>query len=321
MKKITAALKELNEAVARAAEAVEAEAARLDAASHSATGGKIMPITMCKLPDKIRGGAYISNFGSSSMYSTPPWRKSAEAARQAAAAARADLETQHAANIAGLENNRQVAERVKLIMGNLGIAPSRTTFGYATQRARKMTSKTVYAGYLTDLADVCKTSDCYEECLRSLEAFERRIQDYETSESAKERALEQEKARADKARAKLTTLGALAHKYACTPDVDSVVSAMGQRCKYFHLGYWLERNRSDWNEGPARAQRGLDGFTVESALDQAIYADIQSRISNWAGDGRTFRDSAYGYDFLFAKVDADLMADYQMLCSLGILDD
>lgn len=321
MRKITTALKELSEAVARSAAAIEAEAARLDAASHSATGGKIMPVTMCKLPDKIRSGAYISSFGVSSMYGTPPWRRSVEAARQAASAARTDLEAQHAANVAALENNRQVTEQVKLIMSNLGIEPSRTTFGYATQRARKMTSKTVYAGYLTDLADVCKTSDMYEECCRSLEAFEKRIQEYESSEAKKEHALEQEKARANKARAQLTTLGALAHKYACTPDVDSVVSAMGRRCKYFHLGYWLERNRSDWHEGPERAQRGLDGFCVESALDQAIHDDILGRISNWAGDGRTFRDSPYGYDFLFAKVDEDLVADYRVLCSLGVIDD
>ena len=59
-----------------------------------------------------------------------------------------------------------------------------------------------------------------------------------------------------------------------------------------------------------------DGFIVESDEDGLIAADIQNCINNWDGDGRTFRDTKYNYDYCFSLVkDEQLYKDYQLVKS------
>jgi len=325
MSKIEDQLSRMQKSVEEGLESIRKEAARLEEASLAATGGKAMPITPCKAAD--RAGAYIYTFSpgysTSSFYgsSRVNWKAAAAAAREYLAAARKDLEEQHAANMPAIENNRKVIEQVKLIMANLGIPEIRTTWGYATARAKKMTQKSVRAGFLDDLAAACPVLDNYETCKQRLADFERRIESYEREEAAKEVAAEREAQKVQAERAKLTLLGALAHKYGTSPEGYDILEAMGKKNKYFHLAYWLQRNRSNWNEGPSHAQTGLHGFTVETPEDQEIYDDIESRITDWDGDGRTFRDSPYGYDFLFGKVDAELMADYESLADAGLISE
>jgi hypothetical protein len=320
MKKIDELLARMAKATEEGLAAIREEAVRLDKASHAATGGKAMPLTPCKLPDRISRGHSIESYAPN--YSTwhhPNVKAAVAAARAELASARDALEKQHADNLPIIENNRQVIEAVKLIMTNLGIPQSRTAYGYATQRARKMTATTVSAGYLADLAAACPTDDNYNLCKQRLDDFERRIQSYEKAEADKEAAAARQAEQAREERARLTLLGALAQKYGCAADVHDIIEVMGLKNKYFHLAYWLQRNRNNWNDGPSYAEVGLRGFNVETEEDQAIYDDIEPRISDWDGDGRTFRDSRYGYDFLFGKVDADLMADYHKLAEANLL--
>lgn len=109
--------------------------------------------------------------------------------------------------------------------------------------------------------------------------------DFETAERAKEREAERAQAREQAERAKLTLLGAMAHKYGCDADYDEVIAAMAERDKYFVLGYWLFRNRNSWHDGPERARCGLDLFNVGSDEDRLVYDDIAGRIDRWDGAG------------------------------------
>jgi hypothetical protein len=322
MAKIDDALARLAKATEEGIAAIREEAARLEAASHAATGGKAMPLESCKLPDRIARGNSIESFEPNySSWHHRDWRRASAAARAELNSARESLETQHAAKLPAIENNRRVIEQVKLIMTNLGIPESRTTYGYATQRARKMTSTTVRAGYLADLAAACPTDDGYAACKQKLDDFERRLTSYEKSEAEKEAVVKREEERARKQRQQRALLDAMAEKYGCDAEVYDIIEAIGKHNKYFRLAYWLQRNRNNWNEGPDYARTGLDGFTVETEEDQAIYDDIEPRISDWDGDGRTFRDSNYGYDYLFGKVEPELMADYQQLAEAGLLPE
>ena len=322
MTKIDDVLARLEKATAESITAIRQEAGRLEAASHAATGGKTMPLTPCKLPDRIALGHRIESFEPNySSWHPRNWRKAVEVARAEGASARESLEAQHATNVTAIENNKRVIEQVKLIMTNLGIPESRNTYGYATQRARKMTTTTVRAGYLADLAAACPTDDSYSTCKQKLDDFERRVLAYEKSEQEKEAAEKREAEKAREERQRLILLGALAEKYGCAPEALDIVEAIGQRNKYFRLAYWLQRNRNDWNDGPSYAQTGLCGFTVETEEDQAIYDDIEPRISDWDGDGRTFRDAHYGYDYLFGKVEPELLTDYQHLVDAGALPE
>ena len=300
--------------------AIRTEAERLDAASKAATGGQVMPVEPCAVPSRISNGVDIAAFGrsASSWIASVNWKVAVEMARKELDDARTALETQHAANLPAIENNLKVIEQVKLIMSNLGVPEKRTTSAFATPRARKMTTTVVRAGYLDDLAGVCKTTDGYDICVSHLERFARRIDEYQRAEQAKEAAAAQAAQKAQVERDRLTLLGALAHKYGCEADAADIIDAMGKRCKYFHLAYWLQRNRADWNDGPHYASVGLNGFVVESDEDKAIHDDVQGRISDWDGDGRTFRDSRYGYDYLYAKAPAELMADFGKLQDAGM---
>lgn len=319
MKGMTTLLDTLQSSVAKSLEAIRAEAARMDAAAAAVTGGKIADITMCRVPDQL--SRPLATFAESHMTFRPHWTRNVAAARELLAQARTDLEAQHAANLPLLDNNRQVTAQVKLIMANIGIPESRRSYGYATARARKMTTTTTRAGYLADLDAACKTTDMYAECVRKLDDFEQRITRYETEEKSKEQLELQAKAREKAERAGLTLLGALAHKYGCDADYDSLIAVLANRDKYFGLGYWLLRNRNSWSDGPDRAQRGLAYFTVETEEDRLVALDVQARIDAWSGDGRVFRDSPYGYDFLLAKADAGIMADFGKLEEAGLVPE
>lgn len=319
MNRMNTLLQGLQGSMEKALGAIREEAQRMDQAAASATGGKVEPIKMCTVPANV--SYHIVAFAPSTMYGKPHWTTCAKAARDALEKARADVEAQHAVNLPLLENNKQVVAQVKLIMGNLGVPEVTTRTGFATARARKMTTTRTRAGYIDDLDAVCKTADLYDECMRKLGELEARIKRYETEEAEKERAADRVREQEKVARGQLTLLGALGLKYGCDPEYDDVVSVMANRDKYFGLAYWLYRNRNNWPDGPDRAQRGLDGFDVVTEEDRLVANDLQARIDTWSGDGRVFRDSPYGYDYLFAKADQDIMHDYGRLQEVGLVPE
>lgn len=319
MKGMTPLLEKLQADVTKSLAAIRAEAERMDGAAATVTGGKVAAITACPLPHHLSNA--ITAFGSAHSFGRSHWAVCAKGACIALDKARADIEAQHAINIPLLENNVRVAAQVHLIMGNLGIPASRTTFSYPTPRAKKMVERRVTAGYLDDLNAVCKTSDGYDAAKKKCDEFEKRILEFEAAERSKEQEAERAQARGQADRAKLTLLGAMAHKYGCDADYDDVIAAMAERDKYFALGYWLFRNRNSWHDGPERARRGLDLFNVGSDEDRLVYDDIAGRIDSWDGDGRVFRDSPYGYDYLFGKADGDIATDFGKMQEAGLVPE
>jgi hypothetical protein len=320
MKHMNPLLDKLQADVSKSLAAIRAEAERMDGAAATVTGGKVAAITVCPVPHHFSNA--ITSFGSShSSYGPPHWTVSAKAARDALAKARADNEAQHDINLPLMENNARIAAQVQLIMGNLGIPAVRTTYGYPTPRAKKMVERRVTAGYLDDLNAVCKTTDGYDAVKQKCDDFEKRIAAFETTERAKELEAERAQERVQAERAKLTLLGALANKYGCEAEYDDVITALAGRDKYFALGYWLFRNRNSWHDGTDRARRGLDLFAVESEDDRLVHEDISGRIDNWSGDGRVFRDSPYGYDYLLGKTDVDIAADFGKLQEAGLVPE
>jgi hypothetical protein len=318
-------LSTLQDQLGKSVDAIRAEAERMDAAANTATGGKIEPITPCVVEQRFSTGN-ISSFGSDRsrlFHANPSWQVCAKAAREALAAAREAIEKQHAINIPLLANNVEVSRQVRLIMTNLGIPEERKTYGYATPRARKMTTTTHVAGYVSDLAAACKTSDNYEGSKRVLDEFERRIERYESEEAAKERAVEAEKAREQVKRDRLVLLGGLAQKYGCEAEYSELIDAMCKRDKYFALAYWSERNRISWFEdGCDRMRTGLNYFTVETEEDEAVYAELEGLCSDWGGDGRVFRDCHYNFGTLYGMVNEQgLLEDLQKLRDAGLFPD
>lgn len=93
-----------------------------------------------------------------------------------------------------------------------------------------------------------------------------------------------------------------------------VLNAIIEKNKYLRLGHYLEENRNDWNDGCWYAECGINGFNIESNVDQEIYDDIMSYIEDWQGDGRVFRDCTYNYSVLYQMVeDKQLMRDYSVV--------
>ncbi len=320
MEKMNKLLAALQTQVSQSLAVIEAEAKRMDETASAASGGKAVPITMCTVAPKFSGG-YIHLFGPDTRFGTRNWRACAKAAREQLEEARKALEAQHQENIPLLANNERVRQQVTLLMTNLGIQPSRVEFGYATPRAKKMTAKSHTAGYVEDLRSVCKTSDGYDAAKRTLDEFEKRIERYEAEEAAKEKDTQAKAAREQREREKLVLLGAMAQKYGCNADFDSLIDAMGELDKYFGLAYALERNRQNWSEdGPDRAAAGLNGFKIESDEDQAIYDSLNHLVENWEGDGRVFRDTRYNYTVLYGMVKHEgLMEDFAKLEAAGLV--
>jgi hypothetical protein len=315
--------KQLSEALQTAATSIQTEADRVDALANENAGGTILTLTRCELPQEIARGVSIDHIsGLPGRYHYPTWQQNVKRARELVLEARRNIEARHQENLPVIENNKAVAQHVKRIMTNLGIPESRTTYGYATARAKNMTRRTVTSGYVTDLAEVCKTEDGYKACCSQLDSFESRINAYE-AEHRKADALAQSVALEQKAaRNSLVLLGQLSGKYACEASAPAIIEALCERDKYFALGYWMMRNRTDWNDGPARAQRGLGYFfPLISDEDQAINAEISALCDDWDGDGRVFRDCTYNYDVLFARADDEVLRDFKALEAAGVEDD
>lgn len=104
-------------------------------------------------------------------------------------------------------------------------------------------------------------------------------------------------------------------------DVHTIRDVILSKDKYLMLGYWLMRNREDWNDGYGYAEVGLSQFSIDSAEDAEIHAsltDIINRSYEEGGiDGRVFRDCEYSYGYLFGKVnDQSLFKDYEKITSM-----
>lgn len=230
-----------------------------------------------------------------------------------------NITKQHKENIEKLEHNKKVEENIRFIMKTIGVRDNYTTWEYPTKRSKKKKSFTHRAGYLSDLERTFKTNDGFEAFLKNIEKKRVDLKRYYEKKRSEFRKIEQELNQKKKREENILVLGILTMKYKLdvTSDKNSILEHLLNQNKYLLLGYYLEKNRSDWNDGYSYAKYGYDSFAVETEEDKLIEEEILSCINeNWDGDGRIFRDIHYNYDYLYDKVSKDnpeLFKDFKIL--------
>lgn len=211
--------------------------------------------------------------------------------------------------------NQAIAAKVNNIMKELGVPDTYYTKEYKSPRSTKATEVKHSAGYLGDLQRLLGTppqpSVNVASKRKELQAeYDKRIRGIQ--EAQRKLAQEEAKRKAEQdlmlLRAKYTPDDSGSDKYA-------VLNAIISKNKYLYLAHHLEVNRNDWSDGYDYAERGLDGFTIETLEDEEIYKEIRSLIddSDYV-DGRVFRDCNYSYSHLYGLVeDAQLLKDHQKI--------
>lgn len=269
-KTVEAAFKQVQDALASAQQRVALEAKRLEDTLAASSCGKIQKLERVKLPALGRIETYDPGWNS---YRGPDWKVAVPNAEAALTQARASLEEQHAANLVIIEANRLVYDQVVKLMTHVGVPQSTSKTGYATPRARKMTTTTKGAGYLEDLREHCLRDDGYDDAKRRLVDFERSIESYKQAASRKE-AEEEAKRKAGRAKRDQTVrLVRLGEKYGVSSpdDADEVLQAILSKDKYLNLAHAMAAVRYDWNDGPGAVSNALGSFEVVSDEDRAVF--------------------------------------------------
>lgn len=229
------------------------------------------------------------------------------------------VEKEHESNKAAIENNLAIHVKVKQIMKDLGIPNQWSRSYYKTANSRKQITETTSAGYLGDLTRNIPTSDDSDRMLRLIADAHTKFKSYADTLKQKIRAAQAEKDKEEKKKKEMITKARLQIKYGLNEysDWSDVLEALDKKCKYFILARAGEETRGNWNEGFWKVENALDKFTAETEEDKEIvneYTEILEDHRNGdCEDGRVFRDCEFSYGFLYGKVDADLMADYETL--------
>jgi hypothetical protein len=289
---------------------VKAEIKRLQSALDTQTG-KIASVTPYPIYSlcyqrfyKDVGKPTYSSWGN---YENTPERALAEAARVYEESSRLVQSNQ-----AICAENKRIVDRLIQEITNAGIP--RTEKKSTTVRGKTKTESVATAWtmmhYLVTTVDSWPQMEyLYKEfvgkCTKWREEIDKAGRDEEAAKVQAKAKIEAEVKRI-----------ALSVKYGVDPidgNTDDIREAILSKDKYIRLAYYLYKNRQDWNEGTSYAATGMNGFTVETATDELIVADIQPRIDDWDGDGRTFRDAEWGYDAIFALAPPELVADLNSL--------
>lgn len=221
----------------------------------------------------------------------------------------------HEKNLPALLNNLKTKDKIIDFMTSVGISPKYTSWEYPTSRSKNKKSIDKSSGYMSDIEHMIKTSDSYEIVKRQYEEAKKRFKEQYDKMIANIALKEKEAEKEAKKEEDRQALARFQVKYENNGDWDDILDVILSKNKYLHLGHYLLMNRNDWTDGCKKAQYGLGGFVVETPVDKDIETEISGLIENWDGDGRCFRDSCYGYDFLFSLVDGKLLHDYDEVCS------
>lgn len=217
------------------------------------------------------------------------------------------------ANLPAVENNKAIREKISLIMEHLGIPSSYSVYELPSPRSHKKEWVRKTAGWVSDLNRCVPISvQGVKQDISQLRGKLTQMYDKAVSElRVREREKQKEE---DKAR-ELHTLALLRAKYCpdnAFADASEVLDFILGKDKYLRLAYYLECTRNDWSEGFGAAEYALSKFVVETQEDQEIYDDISGCFVD--EDGRIFRDTAHGYNFLYSKVkDTTLLEDFRIV--------
>lgn len=214
------------------------------------------------------------------------------------------------ANLPAIENNNAIWEKISLIMEHLGIPSSYSVYELPSPRSRKKDWVRKTAGWVSDLNRCVPTGvQGVKQDVSQLRGKLTQMYDKAVSEL---RVREREKQKEEDKTNALHTLALLRARYCpdnAFADASEVLDAILSKDKYLMLAYYLECTRNDWSEGFGAAAYGLSKFVVETQEDRGIYDDISGCFAD--EDGRIFRDTKHGYNFLYSKVeDASLLNDF-----------
>lgn len=262
---------------------------------------------------KIKGGFYSINRDPNTIEEVDNLLKNAN---ELLAKDLENLKSVHEANIPAIENNLKIHEKVTLLMRDVLGVRSYTTSEYKTSRSRKATTTTHQPGYVGDLSRTVKTSDSYDYTLSQMKYYPQKFAEIASQLKAKINQAEAEKRKTEQAKKEVLAKARLQVKYGLDENSDwsDVLEALDSKCKYFSLARALEDQRNDWSEGFDRVQYAVDSFVVETQEDQEIFDELHElAYDEDLCDGRTFRDCQWNYSALYAKVDPEILKDYEAL--------
>lgn len=273
---------------------------------------KNAPITNVGISNAFTFSNYYSSYNK--MTSVEQINKKLEEYKLMLEANIAAIEETHKTNLAAIENNKLVKEKVAFVMGQIGMPTTYSKTYYKTNRSRTPTTETVRAGWFDDVQRIAVSDGCEAKISAAKQAFES-LKKKAAQEIEELRKQEQVKEKEEKAKKEVLAKARLQVKYGLTEDSDwdEVLEALDKKDKYFMLARAMNDVRNDWNDGFGRVEWALGKFVVETEEDKEIEADIQSCLDSEEDDGRIFRDTTYNYSVLYAKVDEDLMKDYETL--------
>lgn len=273
---------------------------------------KNAPITNVGISNAFTFSNYYSSYNK--MTSVEQINKKLEEYKLMLDANIAAIEETHKTNLAAIENNKLVKEKVAFVMGQIGMPTTYSKTYYKTNRSRTPTTETVRAGWFDDVQRIA-VSDGYEAKISAAKQAFESLKKKAAQEIEELRKQEQVKEKEEKAKKEVLAKARLQVKYGLTEDSDwdEVLEALDKKDKYFMLARAMNDVRNDWNDGFGRVEWALGKFVVEIEEDKEIEADIQSCLDSEEADGRIFRDTTYNYSVLYAKVDEDLMRDYETL--------
>lgn len=224
------------------------------------------------------------------------------------------IEETHKTNLAAIENNKLVKEKVAFVMGQIGMPSTYSKSYYKSNRSRNMTTETVRAGWYDDVARIA-VSDGYEAKISAAKQAFESLKKKAEEEKRLIREQEQTKEKEEKAKKEVLAKARLQVKYNLTEDSDwdEVLEALDKKDKYFMLARAMNDVRNDWNDGFGRVEWAISRFDVQTEEDKEIEAEINQILESEEEDGRIFRDCAYNYSELYVKANPEILQDYETL--------
>ncbi len=276
--------------------------------------GKIMPVQ--SLLNYFSTKSIMSYHEGSGWYFKPNYKIAAKNALEETELKYKTGKEIHEKNLIAIENNKQVIEKIKLFMSNIGI-PNSHYEKDTKSRARYPKDLEVRSGFLNDITRHISTDDGYKYFEDSYKRQIERIAAFEKEEEKKEQDIIRATESKEKEQKNRTLQSVLIIKYGLDYESswESIRDEILSRDKYLRLGYYLEKNRGDWNDGCDYAETGLENFKIECDEDQKIYNEINDLCVNFGEnpDGRCFRDCEYNYSYLYSKANAELYNDLQKI--------
>lgn len=218
----------------------------------------------------------------------------------------------HNENLRIVEENKKLSNAIFNLLEQAGIRTS--YYDYKTSRSSKKTEISYnFPSEIRGQIPIHYSKDSLDT--RKKQLLEQ-LDKYWDAEMNKIRGERLKKEREQMEKEQNRKLALLLAKYDLDLDCEwtDILDAIIEKDKYLRLAHYLEKNRGDWSSGCDYAETGLEGFSIETETDQAIYDDIQGYINTWENhmDGRVFRDCEYNYSVLFGMVeDVKLMSDYE----------